>query len=35
MSLMNISWLFYVLNEKDPTLVFYSARKEKDEYVDG
>jgi hypothetical protein len=31
---MNMSWLFYILNEKDPTLVFYSARKDEHEYVD-
>jgi uncharacterized protein (DUF2225 family) len=33
MSLMNMSWLFYILNDKDPTLAFYSARKDKYDYV--
>jgi hypothetical protein len=33
-SLMNMSWLFYILNDKDPTLAFYSARKDKYDYVD-
>jgi len=31
---MNMSWLFYILNKKDPTLVFYSARKNKHDHVD-
>ncbi len=35
MSLMNMSWLFYILNDKDPTLAFYSARKDEYDYVDG
>ncbi len=33
MSPMNMSWLFYTKWE-DPTIVFYSARKDKDDYVD-
>jgi len=32
---MNMSWLFCILNDKDPTLAFYSARKDEYEYVDG
>jgi hypothetical protein len=34
MSLMNMSWLFYILNDKDPTPAFYSARKDEYDYVD-
>jgi hypothetical protein len=28
-----MSWLFYILNDKDPTLVFYSARKDEYDYA--
>jgi hypothetical protein len=33
MSLMNMSWLFYILNDRDPTFVFYSARKDEYDHV--
>ncbi len=26
-------WIFYTKYETDPTLVFYSARKDKDDYI--